>query len=257
MKNSYKVASFIALVLTVLCVFPYIYLFGKSLINVQGIFTLENYYKVFLSQSRYHLRFWKSIGMCLIITVGQVVVSTLAGYSFAKYSYQGKGTLFFLLMCLMIMPLQVTLVPNFIMLGQMELLDTYYALILPMIFTPLGTFIMTQGFKSIPNDVLDAAKLDGCGMLEIIYKVAIPINKTGWVCTVLLSFLSGWNMVEQPIVFISDFSKYPIAVALASVTPKDPMIQLVCCIFIAIPPFFLFSYYNQELVEGINAGGEK
>ena len=143
------------------------------------------------------------------------------------------------------------------MLEKMELLDTYYALALPAIFVPLGTFIMTQSFKSVSNDVIEAARLDGCGTLEVIYRIATPMNKSGLVCTMLLSFLDGWNMVEQPIVYLKDFVKYPISVGLASVPPDDPSFQLVCCILVALPPLFLFAYYNQELVEGIAIGGEK
>lgn len=184
-------------------------------------------------------------------------MSILAGYGFAKCRFPGKKVLFFLLMVMMIMPLQVTLVPNYMILEKMELLDTYYALALPAIFIPLGTFVMTHGFKAVPNDIIDAAKLDGCSTLGIICRIVTPISKSGLVCTMLLSFLDSWNMVEQPIVYMRDFVKYPISVALASVPPEDPTVQLVCCILVVLPPLFLFSFFNRELVEGIAFGGEK
>ena len=161
------------------------------------------------------------------------------------------------LLMLMMMPLQVTLVPNYIVLDEMGLLDTYYALVLPAIFVPLGTFIMTQSFRAIPDEIIDAAKLDGCGTFKILTKVAVPMSKSGLVCTMLLSFLDGWNMVEQPIVYLKNFADYPISVALASVPTDDPTVQLVCCILVAIPPLFLFSYYNRELVDGIALVKEK
>lgn len=165
--------------------------------------------------------------------------------------------MFFALLILMIMPLQVTLVPNYIILDEMGLLDTYYALILPAIFVPLGTFIMTQSFKSVPNEVIEAAKLDGCNTMTVICKIVAPMNKSGLVCTMLLSFLDGWNLVEQPLVYLNEFADYPISVALASVPPEEPTVQLVCCLLVVLPPLFLFSYCNQELAEGIAIGGEK
>lgn len=257
MKRFPRMAPILSWVLTLLCIAPFAYIFGKSLTDSQGSVTLESYYQVFLGQSQYHLRFWKSLGLSVCIAAGQLVVSVLAGFSFAKCRYREKGVLFFLLMVLMIMPLQVTLVPNYIMLDEMGLLDTYYALVLPMIFVPLGTFIMTQSFRSVPNEVIEAARLDGCGTLGVIWRVALPMNQSGLVCTLLLSFLDGWNMVEQPLVYLKEVTKYPMAVALASAPPENAGIQLVCCIFVVLPPLFLFAYFNRELVEGIALGGEK
>lgn len=257
MKKSHPFAAVTAFLLTLVCVLPFLYVFGKGLIGSDGGFTLEYYYQVFLAQSQYLLRFWKSLALSLCIAAGQVFVSTLAGYGFAKCRFPGKNVMFFLLMLLMIMPLQVTLVPNYLMLDKLGLLDTYYALALPAIFVPLGTFIMTQSFKSVSNSVIDAAKLDGCGTWGVICRIAAPMNKSGLVCTMLLSFLDGWNMVEQPIVYIKDFARYPISVALGTTPPGDPAIQLVCCILVVLPLLFLFSYFNRELVEGIVIGGEK
>lgn len=257
MKKKYVFSSLAAWMLTLICVVPFLYVLLKSFLSTQGGFTLEYYYDVFLSESQYLVRFWKSLALSLIIALAQTAVSTLAGYGFAKCPFPGRDAIFFLLMILMIMPLQVTLVPNYLMLEKLGLLDTYYALALPGIFVPLGTFIMTRSFKSVSSDVIEAARMDGCGTLNVILRIAAPMNKSGLVCTLLLSFLDGWNMVEQPIVYLKDFVKYPISVGLASVPPEDPTIQLVCCILAALPPLFLFSYYNRELVEGIAIGGEK
>ncbi len=257
MKTKTRISMFLSFGLTLICVLPFLYVFAKSFLSSAGTFTLEYYYEVFLAETQYWDRFWKSLALASVIAAAQVFVSTLAGFGFAKCRFPGRDTIFFLLMILMIMPLQVTLVPNYLMLEKLELLNTYYALALPAIFMPLGTFIMTQSFKAVSNDVIEAARLDGCGTLEVIWRIATPMNKSGLVCTMLLSFLDGWNMVEQPIVYLNDFAKYPISVGLASVPSEDPTIQLVACILVALPPLFLFAFYNQELVEGIAIGGEK
>lgn len=240
----------VAMVMAAICMVPFLYIFVMSL-------SPKAYYEVFLAQSQYLIRFWWSIFLSICIALGQTTISVFAGFGFAKCRFKGRDMIFFMLMLLMIMPLQVTLVPNYLMLDQMGLLDTYYALALPMIFVPLGTFIMTQCFKAVPNDVIEAARLDGCNTLGVIVRIITPMNKCGLICTMLLSFLDGWNMVEQPMVYLKDFASYPLSVGLASSFPGNTAIQLVCCVLAVFPPFLLFAYYQRELVEGIATGGDK
>ena len=194
-----------AALVVVLSAAPFLYVFVRSFLSPGGV-TFQYYYDVFLASPKYLFRFWKSIGMAVCIAAGQLLISVFAGFGFAKYKFPGRNFLFFLLMILMTLPVQVTLVPDFIMLGYMNLLNTYAALILPSIIVPLGTFILTQSFKSVPDTVLDAAMLDGCGVLRMLFYVVSPMNKSGLVCVLLLSFLDAWNMVEQPIAF---FGKKP------------------------------------------------
>lgn len=137
---------------------PFLYVFVRSFLSPGGV-TFQYYYDVFLASPKYLFRFWKSIGMAVCIAAGQLLISVFAGFGFAKYKFPGRNFLFFLLMILMTLHVQVTLVPDFIMLGYMNLLNTYAALILPSIIVPLGTFILTQSFKSVPDTVLDAAML--------------------------------------------------------------------------------------------------
>ncbi|MBQ7846305.1 MAG: carbohydrate ABC transporter permease [Clostridia bacterium] len=251
-----KASAMVSALLMALCVIPFLYIFVQTFFD-QGHFTLHGYYQVFLAQTQYLARFWRSLGLCLVIALGQLLVSLLAGYGFAKCTFPGKNTIFFLLMLLMVMPLQVTLVPNYLMLDELHLIGTNHAIIWPMVFVPLGTFIMTQAYRSVSNSIVEAALLDGCGTLGVILRIAAPMNKSGLVCTALLSFLDGWNMVEQPIIFLKNFDQYPLSVGLASTPPGEPILQLVCFVLVVLPPMFLFSYFKTELVEGIAIGGEK
>ena len=249
--KSSVLASVLAWLAAFLSIAPFVYVLALSFLPASGGVTFHYYYQVFLGTSQYLTRFWKSLLICLCVVAGQLVVSILAGYGFAKCQFKGKNALLFLLMILMVLPLQVTLAPNYIMQDSLGLLDTYAALILPSIFAPLGTFILTQSFKSVSEDIVDAAKLDGCGLFRLLVKVVLPMNTSGLVCVTLLSFLDGWNLVEQPIAYLKDFMRYPISVALAYVPPADPTLQLVCCVLVVLPPLFLFTYFNRELVEGI------
>lgn len=256
MKKKNYVFSLLSFFLTLICISPYLYVFFASFWR-NGNFSLTAYYDVFLAENQYLLRFWKSLFLSLIIALLQMFISTMAGYGFAKSKYPGKNALFFLLMVMMILPLQVTLVPNYIVLKELKLLNTYFALALPAIFIPLGTFIMTRSFQSVPNEIIEAARLDGCNQMSIIWNICVPMNKSGVVCTFMLSFLDSWNMVEQPIVYLDDVIRYPLSVGLATTPPNDPTVRMVCCILAALPPLALFANYKRELIEGIAIGGEK
>lgn len=256
-KKQTMLSSIIGILLVLLCVLPFCVVLVNSFYRQGDGISLQAYYEVFLASPQYLLRFWKSLGICLCIAAGQILVSTLAGFGFAKYRFPGKNLIFVLLMVLMVLPLQVTLVPNYIMLNQMKLLGTYWALIYPSIFLPLGTLIMSQSFRTISNDILDVARLDGCNLIRILAQIAIPMNKGSIVCVALLSFLDAWNMVEQPIAYLKEFAQYPISVALVYVSTGDSMRQFVCCLLVALPPVFLFSCFNKEMVEGIIFGEEK
>ena len=124
-------------------------------------FSLEAVYKVFLATPEYLLVFWRTIALCGVMVAGQVILSVLAGLGFAKYDFPGKGLWFFLLLVVMVLPLQVTLVPNFRILGTLNLLDTQWALVLPALFAPLGTFLMTQSFRAVPDEILELLSWTG------------------------------------------------------------------------------------------------
>lgn len=252
-----KVVKFMILIIVLFCIIPFFIVLLRSIFTPESRFSLQAWYHVFLGTPGYLTRFWKSLWLCLCIVAGQTIVSVLAGYGFAKCRFPGKRIYFFLLMILMVMPLQVTLVPNYMILDRFHLLNTDASMVLPTIFIPLGTLIMTECFQTVSDEVIDAAILDGCGSLGVLLHVMLPMNKGGVVCVGLLSFLDAWNMVEQPIAYLKEFAKFPIPVALAYASSSDLTIQMVCCILVILPPLFLFLYFNRELVDGIVFGEKK
>lgn len=244
-------------ILIFLCLAPFAVVLVNSFYRYGEPVSFHAYYEVFLGTPQYLIRFWRSLGICFGIAAGQMLVSVLAGYGFAKYDFPCKNGIFFLLMIVMVLPLQVTLIPNYIILDKMHLLGTNAALIFPNLFVPLGTFLMTQSFKAVSDEIIDAAMLDGCGMVQILFRIAVPMCRGSLVCVGLLSFLDSWNMVEQPIAYLKDFVKYPISVALVYVSASYPMRQFVCCLLVLLPPLFLFSCFHKEMVDGIVLGEEK
>ena len=249
-------AAIVSVLLVVIALAPFVVIFIGSFF-VNGSFSVEAIYEVYFATPDYLLKFWKSAGLCAVILAGHIVVSVMGGYAFAKFQFRGKKVLFFFLILLMVLPLQVTLVPNYIVLDNMGLLDTYWALILPALFAPLGTFVLTQCFKSVPDNILEAALLDGCGSASALVRIMIPMNKSGLVCTILLALLDSWNMVEQPVTYLKDASRYPISVSLASTFSTVPAVQYACCFLVLLLPLVLFLCFSEELVEGITLGEVK
>lgn len=234
---------------------PFCFLFLRSFWD--GGVTLRPYYDVFLSTSRYLDSFWRSLGLTCTVAAGQLVVSVPAGFCFAKRSFPGKRVLAFLLVALLVLPVQVTLVPNYLMLKNLGLLNTYAALILPALFAPFGTFLLGQSFRSIPNALLDAARLDGCGTIGLLWRIVMPMRKGTMACVAILAFLDAWNMVEQPLAYLRSFQEYPLSVGLAYAAPQGVAVQMVCCLLAALPPLFLFAFFSQDLVDGIVLGEVK
>ncbi len=214
-------------------------------------FSLEALYKVFLATPEYLLVFWRTIALCVLIVAGQVALSVLAGMGFAKYDFPGKKLWFFLLLVVMVLPLQVTLVPNFRILGTLNLLDTQWALVLPALFAPLGTFLMTQSFRAVPDEILEAAQLDGASTFTILWRILVPCGKNGLACVIVLAFLEAWNMVEQPMAYLKKPAQYPLSVSLAITGAQDQAVQLACCLLALLPPLLLFLGLHKELVQGI------
>lgn len=248
---SYLVGALVAAV----SLLPFCFLFLRSFWD--GGVTLQPYYDVFLSTSRYLDSFWRSLGLTCTVAAGQLMVSVPAGFCFAKRSFPGKRVLAFLLVVLLVLPVQVTLVPNYLMLKNLGLLNTYAALILPALFAPLGTFLLGQSFRSIPNALLDAARLDGCGTIGLLWRIAMPMRKGTMACVAILAFLDAWNMVEQPLAYLRSFQEYPLSVGLAYAAPQGVAVQMVCCLLAALPPLFLFAFFSQDLVDGIVLGEVK
>lgn len=248
---SYLVGALVAAV----SLLPFCFLFLRSFWD--GGVTLQPYYDVFLSTSRYLDSFWRSLGLTCTVAAGQLMVSVPAGFCFAKRSFPGKRILAFLLVALLVLPVQVTLVPNYLMLKNLGLLNTYAALILPALFAPLGTFLLGQSFRSIPNALLDAARLDGCGTIGLLWRIVMPTRKGTMACVAILAFLDAWNMVEQPLAYLRSFQEYPLSVGLAYAAPQGVAVQMVCCLLAALPPLFLFAFFSQDLVDGIVLGEVK
>ena len=251
--------------MTAVILYPLIYIAAGSFMNLSEISrnygkifylipyraTLNNYYNVFISTPAYLVKFWISMFITLTITAGQLAVSCLAGYGFAKFRFPLKNVFFYLLVILMMMPFQVSLVPNYIMLSKMGLIGSYASVIIPGIFAPFGIFLLKQVYSSIPDSMIEAAKIDGANHLQILLRIIIPYAKTGIAALFILCFIDNWNMVEQPLIFLKDSYKYPLSVFLSIINNYRLDIAFVCSVLAMLPVAIVFLYLKESLVYGI------
>lgn len=214
-------------------------------------FSLNAYYQMLFRRPDYLIKFWNSIGLTSIIVLGQVCISVLAGYSFAKFKFPGRDIIFFIIIILMMMPYQVTLVSNYIVLDKMHLIGSYLAIILPAIFSPFGVFLMRQVIVTMPDELIEAAKLDGANQVQLLFKIVVPRNKGGIIALVILSFIDNWNMVEQPLVFLDNKYKYPLSIFLSQINQSEPGLAFACGVLAMVPVALLFIFFEKELIEGI------
>lgn len=243
MKRKKRLASFAALSCAMLGLLPVGYLIAGCIQHPGGFRSV--YY-----DTPYTLyRFWSSLLICTAITVGHMVISCWGGYGLAKFPLPGRRGVTIALIILMLLPLQVTLVPSYLILSRLHLLDTVWALILPSVFSPFGTVVMWMTFRAVPDELVDAARLDGAGEHRILWRILLPTGRTGAASVLLLTFIDAWNMVEQPMVFLTNTAYYPISVFLSSADGGDPALSFHGGMLAMLPVVLLLVYLRQELVD--------
>lgn len=215
--------------------------------------SLEGMYQVLLATPEYLIKFWNSFGMTALIVAGQAAVAVLAGYGFSRFRFPGRYPLFVAVVIIMMMPYQVTLVSNYIILDRLHLIGSYAAVILPGIFSAFGVFLMKQTMDEIPDEILEAAKLDGAGQWKTMFHIVLPVSRGGIISLVLLAFIDNWNMVEQPQVFLRDTQMYPLSIFLAQSMTGTGTAGFACGALALLPVMLLYMNFRDELVNGIAA----
>jgi len=213
--------------------------------------SLSQYSSVLFRSPEYLLKFWNSVIYVLPIVIFQLVTASGAAYCFARVETKFRSIVFFAYIILMLMPYQVTLVPNYIVLDKMALLDTRWAIILPGVFSPFSVFILTKFMKRIPTAVIEAAKLDGASEWQIFTKIYMPLCRSTLYSVAILVFIDYWNMVEQPLILLKDSEMYPLSVFLSKINEADTGIALAIAVIYMIPPVLLFLYSEDYLIDGI------
>lgn len=216
--------------------------------------TLKQFYILLIEQYKYINMFWNSVKYAVFITVGEVLVASMAAFVFAKINFRGRDTIFFIYIVAMMMPFQVTMVPNYITLKTIHLLYTDYAVILPGIFAPFGVFLLRQYMKTIPDELIEASVIDGAGLPGVFCRVILPLSKPGLAALAILTFIDNWNMVEQPLIFLDNELMYPLSLSLNDIVSQATNVAFAGSLIYMLPMVIIYFYYQESLISGIQLG---
>lgn len=222
---------------------------------IPDMVSFSQYSTVLLKSPDYLIKFWNSMILVIPIVVFQLFVALLAAYGFSRYRGKLREIIFFAYIILMLMPYQVTLVPNYLVSDWLNILNTRWAIWLPGIFSPFAVFLLTKYMRRIPAGVIEAAEIDGAGEFQIFTSISLPLCKSAVCSAAILVAIDYWNMVEQPLILLSDTEMHPLSVFLSKINSGELGLAFAVATIYMIPTLFVFLYGEDYLVEGITYQG--
>lgn len=219
--------------------------------------TLGNVVELLLDSPEFFKMFWNSAKITVFILAGQLIFGMPAAWGMARYDFRGKKLIYMFYIVMMMMPFQVTMLSEYLVLDRLHLMDTSAAVILPGIFSTFSVFIMYRFFRGIPESIMDAARIDGAGELQIFVAVGIPLGSSGIISALVLSFLECYSMIEQPMTFLKTKSLWPLSLFLPEVSSSNAGFSMCASFAALLPAVFVFLIGQDYLEQGIAASGIK
>lgn len=258
------------LALAAVMLVPFLWMISASLKLNKDVFTYpvkwipeklewSNYSKIW-KEIPLLLFFKNSAKLTIIITAIQVFTSSFAAYAFAKLHFKGRDLLFILYICTIAVPWQVYMVPQYIMVGKMSLTDSHLGMIMMQSFTAMGVFLMRQFYTSIPDELCEAARIDGLTEYGIYFRVVLPLAKGGIATLIISSFVTVWNDFMGPLIYLSSLEKKTLQLGLRmfiSQYSSEYNLIMAASIVSLIPVFVMFAALQKFFTEGIAASGIK
>jgi multiple sugar transport system permease protein len=218
---------------------------------------LWQYADVLIRQPAFLILLANSIKLTAPILIGNLVVSMLTAFGFTVCTWKFKEAIFSVYIVVMLMPLQAVLVPNYIIADMLGIKESYLAIILPGIFSPFGVFLMRQSMKALPAAYFEAARMDGAGNWYIFRRIVAPQMKSAASALLMLMFIEYWNIVEQAVIFINDYTKEPLSVFLSRISEgRIGLVFAASCVYMFLPFWFL-TVGQKDLERGIELSGVK
>ena len=208
-----------------------------------------------LKSPDYLLKFWNSVILVVPIVLAQLMVASIAAYGFTRWRGRVRDGIFFAYVILMLMPYQVTLVPNYLVSDWLGILNTRWAIILPGAFAPFSVFLLTKFMRRIPKSLIESAKLDGAGEWQIFWNICLPQCRSALYSIAILVFIDYWNMVEQPLILLPNADMQPLSVYLSKINAGEIGVAFAVAVIYMIPGLLLFLHGEAYLVEGIAYSG--
>lgn len=252
---------------------PFLWMITTSLSEPGAIFSSRAWWKEWIPTSfhwKNYVDVWavvpfgrfylNSIFVSVALTAGQVATSALAAYAFARLEFPGRDKIFFGYLGTMMIPGAVTMIPVFILLRYLGWIDTYQAMILPGIFTAYGTFMLRQFFLTLPTELEDAAKIDGCSYLRIFWHIILPLSGPALATLTTFTFMGSWMSLMWPLIVVNSHSKFPLPVGLSyfqGVHNTNWELLMSATVMMMLPILVVFVFAQRFFVEGIKLSGIK
>lgn len=219
--------------------------------------TLRSYVELLIDSPGFFVMFWNTCKIVFPILAGQLLICVPAAWGFARYDFRFKNMLLVLYMALMLMPFQVTMVSNYLVLDRLNLLNSHMGIIMPAVFSTFPVFIMYRFFRAVPASLLEAAEIDGAGEFKIFIYVGLPMGAPGIVSIIVLEFLEYWSIIEQPLTFLKNKSLWPLSLFLPDIASGSSGLYLAASVVMIIPSLLIFLFGQKYLEKGIRASGLK
>lgn len=260
----------ISILLAVLALIPFLWMISTSLKSRGALMsipiewipaepTLDAYTEVF---SRFP--FLRTIGNSLFISVAftliTLVSASMAAFAFAKLRFRGSGVILSIYIATMMIPTQVTMIPLFVVMNRLGLIDSYASVILPSMFKPFAVFLLVQQMKTIPNDYLDAARIDGAGLFHIYFRVALPLCIPTLATLAVTTFMESWNDYLWPLLMLTDRNKMTLPIALSTLNGQystEYNVLMAGSLISMIPIIIIYIAAQKQFKAGLMAGGIK
>ena len=216
------------------------------------MFSLSQYWKVLITDTSVLRMFAMSVFYTIAILLGQAVFVPMLAYALSRFRFPGRNVLFLAILMLMLLPYQVTMVPNVLTLRRMGLLNTVWAVILPMWFAPFYVFLLRQFMAGLPNELFEAAQVDGAGTIRCYFHIALPVCRPAIGAALALSFADCWNLVEQPMTYLSQSTQLqPLSVMFNQLVSVSSGVEFAGAVIYILPALFVYLYFLEDILSGI------
>lgn len=275
MKQKRNVSKIIATIVVwafvLLCIMPFIWMVSASLKREADVFVipfqlipeylnLDNFKEVWFGKYNYPLMYWNSVKVTVISVVFCIITSCVAGYGFSKLKFPGRDKIFLLYLATMMIPPQLLMVPKFLMFKEMGIYNTHWALILPAIFSIYGVFMVRQSMNQIPEELSEAARIDGAGDMRICFQIVTPLCKPAIVTLVILFFTWNWNDYDNALLFLNNKDLYTVNLGLVNFMDETGMrysLIMAASVVSILPIFLIFLVAQKYFVGGLTTGSVK
>ncbi len=271
-QNAWKVVAYVVLtVYALITLIPFIWAMSASFKTLEEIvsgtmnfipkdFTFENYKQIFIEQKLFPRWLFNSLFIAVVGTALNLLFNSMAGYALARLSFPGKKSIFMMILAVLMIPGQVTMIPNFLILKELGWLNTYQGMIVPAMVNATFIFMMRQFFINFPKELEEAAELDGLSKFGTFFKVVLPLAKPALAAQAIFVFMGFWNDFMRPLIVMSDTEMFTLTLGLN--TFKGQYISywnyiMAASMVFTLPMLLLYAFFNKYFVKGISFTGGK